>query len=69
MTVSIVSALDSFVGEISGEKLDIRKGDLFEADHPAVQRWPGMFEPVRFRFPVQGRVEQATAAPGERRKR
>lgn len=69
MTAPILSARDSFIGEAGGEKLDIRKGDLFEASHPAVKKWPDLFEPVRFRFPSSGGVEQATAAPGEKRKR
>lgn len=65
---SIFAAKDSFAGEVEGEFLDVRKGDLFEADHPAVVKWPDLFEPVRFRFPSRG-VEQATAAPGEKRRK
>lgn len=69
MTTTIFSARDSLVGEVDGETLDIRKGDLFESSHPAVKKWPDLFEPVRFRFPARAGVEQATAAPGEKRKR
>ena len=72
MADSILAARDSFIGEIKGQVMDIRKGDLFEADHPAVAKWPDLFEPVTMRFPVDrksGKVEQATAAPGEKRQR
>lgn len=69
MPSDIVEATQSFVGSIDGEELDVRKGDIFEADHPAVSRWPENFAPVQFRFPVKRKVEQATAAPGEKRRR
>jgi hypothetical protein len=47
-----------------------QKGEIIEADHPSVKRWPDMFGPVVFRHPMkrtEERVEQATAAPGEKR--
>lgn len=66
----LLTANQSFVGNVNGQTLDVRKGDLFEADHPAVEKWPEMFGPVSLRFPVQRtRVEKATAAPGEKRGR
>jgi hypothetical protein len=44
------------------------KGDLFEADHPAVRKWPHLFEAILIRYPVtRTLVEQATAGPGEKR--
>lgn len=72
MTTTIVVAKQSFIGAIKGETLEVRAGDLFEADHPAVAEWPDMFGPVPLRFPVKRstpRTEQATRAPGEKRKR
>lgn len=68
---NIVVAKQSFYGAVKGQVMDVREGDLFEADHPAVSKWPDMFAPPVLRFPVarKGRVEQATAAPGEKRKR
>lgn len=68
----ILIAKQSFVGEVAGQHLDVRMGDLFEADHPAVAKWPDLFTPPALRFPVvrkAARVEQATAAPGEKRAR
>lgn len=68
MPASIVIAKLSFVGEVKGETLYVREGDLFEADHPAVAKWPDYFAAPFLRYPVK-RVEQATAAPGEKRGR
>jgi hypothetical protein len=67
----IVAAKSSFIGDVGGRAMDIRKGDLFEADHPAVAKWPALFGPVTLRFPVErkSKVEQATAGPGEKRAR
>lgn len=48
-----------------GRKIDVTKGQRFEDTHPAVKKWPEMFgldDSVV-------RVEQATAAPGEKRGR
>jgi hypothetical protein len=65
----VLVALQSFQGEVDGESFAFRKDDPIEADHPAVAKWPELFGPIKFRFPVKARVEQATAAPGERRGR
>lgn len=67
--VGIVAALGGFVAAIGRETFDVRGGDLFEIDHPLVVKHPDMFGPPKLRFPVNrsGRVEQATAAPGEKR--
>ena len=51
----------SFIGNLGGGDLHFRAGDLFAADHQAVKKWPHLFGPSQ---PV---VEQATAAPGEKR--
>ena len=47
--------------------IDIRKGDLFASDDPAVHKWPQHFGPVTLRSSGGSRIEQATAAPGEKR--
>jgi hypothetical protein len=68
----LVMAKQSFIGAVAGVELDIRAGDLFEVDHPAVTRWPDMFGPPKLRYPVERmapRVEEATAVPGQRRTR
>ena len=47
-----------------------REGEVIEADHWAVKKWPEFFCPLTFPHPVkraQPRIEQATAAPGEKR--
>ena len=64
------AALDSFVGAVDGETLRITKGELFETNHPAVKKWPELFGPVTFPHPTRRSepvIEQATAAPGEKR--
>ena len=64
---SVLVALESFVGEINGERLSFSKGDAVEADHPIVKQVPHLFGPLVFRYPIRDRIEQATAAPGEKR--
>jgi hypothetical protein len=61
----IVMALTSFVGPGS---LTVIRGDLFAADDPIVKKHPEMFGPPALRRSgVEPRIEQATAAPGEKR--
>jgi hypothetical protein len=65
---NIVRATEAFIGEADGETLRVVKGDLFESAHPAVRKWPHLFEPILIRYPIKSpKVEQATAAPGEKR--
>lgn len=63
----VMVALTSFVGGIGHEVIDIREGDLFGSDDPAVAKWPQHFGPVTLRSSGGRRIEQATAAPGEKR--
>jgi hypothetical protein len=47
----------------------VRKGATFWSDHPAVKRnpdWFRVYEPTH-QTPGESRIEQATAAPGEKR--
>jgi hypothetical protein len=61
----IVMALTSFVG---GASLSVIKGDLFASDDPLVLKHPKLFGPVVVkRSAPEPRIEQATAAPGEKR--
>lgn len=53
---------ESFVGDLGKGAMQFRQGDLIAADHPAVKKWPHLFR--RDDSPI---IEQATAAPGERR--
>ena len=59
----IVMALTSFVGQ---DGAVISEGDLYTSDHPAVKKWPDLFKSVVARA-AEPRIEQATAAPGEKR--
>jgi nitrite reductase/ring-hydroxylating ferredoxin subunit len=63
----ILVASESFICELGGETFDIRAGDLIEPEHPLVKKYPGHFKEPVYRFPAASRVEQATAAPGEKR--
>lgn len=58
-------ALDSFTGSVGGEVRVFRQGEPIRATDPAVRKWPHLFGPQHIRN--QPLVEQATAAPGERR--
>jgi hypothetical protein len=62
MSLVVVKAAGIVV--IDGAEQIVKVGDLFEADHPAVARFPYLFGPVALRFPVAREVEEATAAPG-----
>jgi len=65
---NIVVAVESFVGGIGGSDYRVTKGDMFESDDPVVKKWPALFVPLELRHSSPTpRVEQATAAPGEKR--
>lgn len=55
-------ALASFAATVGKVEYFVRQGELLRADHPAVKGRAELFEPAT-------PVEQATAAPGEKRKR
>jgi hypothetical protein len=56
---------ESFVGELDGEAVEYHKGEVVAGDDPAVRRWPESFGPLVVRS--RSVIEQATAAPGEKR--
>lgn len=58
----------SFVGNLDGADVIFRAGDSIAATHPAVRKWPQMFGERTVVHEV-GAIEQATAAPGEKRRR
>ena len=64
--MNIVAAKTSFSGKVNGRDFDVQEGDLFAADDPIVHKWAELFKPARIRV-SQATVEQATAAPGEKR--
>ncbi len=60
----LVRALTSFVG-VDG--LVITSGSIFTSDHPDVRAHPALFGPVVASRVAEPVIEQATAAPGEKR--
>jgi hypothetical protein len=62
---SYYRAKESFVTMYDGEQLSVPAGEIVRAGHPLLKRREDHFEPVESfgRFDV----EQATAAPGEKR--
>ena len=55
---------ESFIGNLRGQEVEYHKGETVEPDDPALKRAPLHFEPLIIRARS---VEQATAAPGEKR--
>ncbi len=57
---------DTFPGTVKtpGKSIQVVRGQAFEDNHPAVKKWPALFGRPEL---VHGPVEQATAAPGEKR--
>ena len=69
-TGTYLVALESFVGGLDGRVVEVFKGDIATADSDAARRWPDKFGELTVRFGKaadQG-IEQATAAPGEKRR-
>jgi hypothetical protein len=68
---AILQVKTSFHGTIDGTPAFFREGDLIDAEHPAVRKWPKNFRAVKIDHPVKRTaepvIEQATAAPGEKR--
>jgi len=59
-------ALVALNGSLDGEDVEIAKGTVVDAQDPALKKWPDSFGPLVTRR-NQPEVEQATAAPGEKR--
>lgn len=64
-------ATETFHVRTRDQTVVVRKGDLAAADSPIRKAYPEFFAPVedRIAFKDETAVEQATAAPGERRNR
>ena len=45
-----VVALDTFDGGIDGDRFHFVEGDIMEADHPAVKKWPKLFGPLQVKY-------------------
>jgi hypothetical protein len=57
-----VVALESGYFGVNGESVLVTEGEVYRADDPVVRKYPKHFAPQR-----SERIEQATAAPGEKR--
>jgi hypothetical protein len=57
-----VVALTSFVGRVGTKDVVVLAGEAFAKGDPIVKKWPHLFSRT-----AEPRVEQATAAPGEKR--
>lgn len=67
---AVLQAKTSFTATVDGARVEVHQGDLIDADHPAVRKWPDYFGPAFIHHRTSGgEVEQATAAPGEKRGR
>jgi hypothetical protein len=55
---------ESFITRIGDDEVEYHKGEVVDADDPGIKRAPDHFEPLVIR---KRSVEQATAAPGEKR--
>lgn len=64
----VYATADCGTATAEGLSVNLREGDVWAADDPLVKLRPGLFSetPPGPRFPRRT-VEQATAAPGERR--
>lgn len=66
-TEDTLEVIDGFIGSVDGKEDRVfREGDLVRSTDPAVKKWPHKFRRAKFAADPP-RVEQATAAPGERR--
>jgi hypothetical protein len=66
MNGQLYVARESFVAELDGFAQSFEAGKtLVREGHEILDRYPHLFEPAKAHY----EVEQATAAPGERRKR
>lgn len=65
----ILQANTSFNATVGGVAVAIHEGETIDADHPLAQRYPEYFQSVKVmhRTPRTPVIEQATAAPGEKR--
>jgi hypothetical protein len=57
---------ESFVGALDGQEVEYHVGEVVGPTDPALRKWPKMFGPLVTRA-LRPDVEQATAAPGEKR--
>jgi hypothetical protein len=66
-TTEFVQAKEAATGSVDGEPFVLTPNELFAADHPIVRAYPDFFKPLEDPHRQRPEVEQATAAPGEKR--
>lgn len=70
MATTFYTVTESFVGSLGGHEVEYHKGQVVTSDDPAVKKMPLHFEALVVSDNSgqrRGDVEQATAAPGEKR--
>ncbi len=65
-TDAIYVVRETFFGTLDGEEVAYYRGEAVDATDPALKKWPERFAPLTFPH-RRPEVEQATAAPGEKR--
>lgn len=61
-----VQPVQPAAGTVDGESFVLKRSDVFASDHPIVRAHPELFRPLEATH-QRPCVEQATAAPGEKR--
>jgi hypothetical protein len=64
--VGDVQPIEAASGDFNGIPFVLSPNEIFAGDHELVRNYPHLFRPVEARR-SRPEVEQATAAPGERR--
>ena len=63
----LLIARESWVGKLGSVLVEVAVGDIAEAGSAVALQWPDKFAPIEPRYRREPRIEQATAAPGEKR--
>jgi hypothetical protein len=64
MSDEIYEARESFATELDGEQISVSAGERIREGHPLIVANPARFKPLHIKY----EVEQATAAPSEKRR-
>jgi hypothetical protein len=68
-TAELLQARESLTGGLGGIMVEVRAGDLAEPNAAVVKQWPSIWVPLTVRFRAEPVIEEATAAPGQKRGR
>jgi len=67
--MEIYQAKESFVASVDGVEISFTPQTLVEEGHPILRAYPHLFVPVHVHHRAPGGVEDASAAPGAKRKK